>query len=137
MSYFSLLTHRCDLYDLVTRDDDGSPVTAYFKVNQKPIRCRLDVGTIRQGSRDAAWMDAVARPTDRVGTMFFLLNAPIISGMRVKMTKGPQGMFHVLGAIDEKWGYEAPHHLEMGVIEVSSLQANLDLSQIPGGSYGS
>jgi hypothetical protein len=38
--------------------------------------------------------------------------------MRIKMTRGPEGMFLIEGAVDEAWQPTRRHHLEVGVIEV-------------------
>lgn len=133
MSFKSLLSHRCNLYDLVTSDDDGSPITSYRKVNTRPIPCRLDLNFIRQG-KDQMWIEAIARPEDRTGVMFFLPDAPIRSGVRAEIIKGPKGIFQIQGAIDEAWGFNSLDHYECGVIEVSTLQMRAPLTQ--GGDDG-
>lgn len=131
MSFRSLLVHRCDLYDLVTNDQYGSPVTSYQKITPKPIPCRLDLNFIRQG-KDAQWVAAAARPEDRMGIMFFLPSAPIQSGMRLVMARGPKGTFQIKGAIDEAWDFDSLDHYEVGVMEVSSLIARDPFVQVPG-----
>ena len=120
MSFKSLLVHRCDLYDLVSTDDSGSPIVSYKKINDTPLRCRIDLTFIRQG-KDPLWLPTVARPEDRTGVMFFLPNAPLKAGMRVKIIRGPKGFFQIKGAIDEVWGYSELSHFEVGVSEVSTL----------------
>lgn len=128
MSLRSLLSHRCDIYDLVTTDDDGSPVTSYRKINTAPIPCRLDLGFVRHG-KDQMWIEAIARPEDRTGVMFFTPEAPIRSGVRAVMLKGPKGIFQIQGAIDEAWDFDSLSHYECGVMEVSTLQMRAPLSQ--------
>lgn len=128
MSFKSLLSHRCDLYDLRTTDNDGSPITQYVKVNTKPVRCRLDLAHVRHG-KDSMWMETIARPEDRTGVMFFLPTENIKSGMRVKMLKGPRGVFSLQGALDEVFDFSDHHHYEVGVVEVSSLQYRRAQSQ--------
>lgn len=54
--------------------------------------------------------------------MFFLPNAPIKSGMRALITRGPKGVFHMQGDIGEIWDFDSLDHFECGVVEVSSLQ---------------
>lgn len=121
MSFKALLNHKCDLYGLTTTDNDGTPITGYTKVNTNPIPCRLDLNFIRQG-KDNMWLEAVARPEDRSGVMFFMPNAPIKSGLRAVMLRGPKGIFQLQGAIDEAWDFNSVSHYEAGVIEVSTLQ---------------
>lgn len=137
MSFKSLLKHRCDIYDHQTRDKDGVPLTKYFKLNDSPVKCRLDLNFIRQG-RDSRWVDVAARPQDRAGTLFIdeeILSRhgiQIKSGMRISMVRGPKGTFQMQGAIDEAWGESDLHHYEIGVIEVSTLSKRSDLVQTPG-----
>lgn len=131
MSFLGLLNHRCDLYDLVTVDHDGSPITSYQKINTRPIKCRLDLSFVRQG-KDQQWLGTVARPSDRTGTMFLDPKAPIKSGIRCVMIKGPTGIFQIQGAIDEAWDYNSRHHYEVGVVEVSTLQMRYPVIQVPG-----
>lgn len=120
MSFESLLAHRCDLYDQMSVDNDGSPVTKYVKVNDRPVPCRLDLSLVRAG-KDSQWMPAAGKPTDRTGILFLKTDAPIKSGMRIAMRKGPQGTFQIQGALDEIYGFVESHHLEVGVSEVPSL----------------
>ena len=135
MSYRALLVHRCDLYDLRTTDNDGSPVTTYQKVNAAPIRCRLDLNFIRQ-AKDPMWTATIATPEDRFGVMFFMPEEKIQAGMRVVMLKGPGGTFQLKGAIDEAWDSNSLDHLEVGVAEVSTLQWRAPVSQTPGDNFG-
>lgn len=134
MSFLALLAHRCDVYDLSTVSDDGSPITTYRKINDKPVRCRLDLNFTRQG-KDTLWMSTAATPEDRMGVMFFLPGAPIKSGVRLKMLKGPAGIFQIKGSIDEAWGFDKIDHLEAGVGEVASLQWRAPISQNPGEGF--
>lgn len=131
MSFQALLSHRCDIYDLVSNDNDGSPITSYQKINDRPVPCRLDLQFSRQG-KDSLWMGTAARTEDRMGVMFFNLNAPIKVGVRVVMLKGPEGSFQLKGSIDEAMGFKKPSHLEVGVMEVSTLQWRAPLAQVPG-----
>lgn len=131
MSLKSLMSHRCDLYDLVSTDNDGSPVTRYQKVNPKPVRCRIDLTFTRPG-KDSLWMGTAARVEDRMGVMFFMLDTPIKAGMRIVMTRGPEGIFQLKGSIDPVAGFVKGSHLEVGVMEVSTLQWREPVSQTPG-----
>lgn len=128
MSFKSLLNHRCDLYDLRTTDNDGSPVTQYVKVNERPVHCRLDLNFVRHG-KDSMWLETIARPEDRTGVMIFGPKEKIKAGMRVKMLKGPTGVFSLQGALDEAFDFDSLHHYEVGVVEVSSLQYRRSQSQ--------
>ena len=121
MSFKGLLNHRCDIYDLVTSDDSGSPITSYMKINDKPVRCRLDLTFTRPG-KDSNWMVAADRPDDRLGVMFLGKDAPIKVGVRIVMLRGPQGAFQIKSGIDEIWDYDSFSHYEVGVAEISSLQ---------------
>lgn len=132
MSYRSLLVHRCDLYDIVTEDSDGSPVTVTKKITKKPIPCRVDLSFLRSG-KDQLWLPSVAKPDDRTGVMFFLANAPIQVGMRAVMTHGPKGTFQLRGSIDEVWDFNSLDHLEVGVAEVATLQWRENRAQVPDG----
>lgn len=131
MSFKSMLVHRCDLYTLKTMDNDGSPVTSFFKVNTTPLRCRVDLNFVRQG-KDQMWLPSVGRPQDRTGVMFFLPNAPIKAGMRAKIVRGPKGIFEFKGAIDEAWDFDSIDHIEVGVSEVSTLTFRETQSQVGG-----
>lgn len=122
MSYYSLCIHRCDFYALTPYDNDGMTGAEWTKVNTSPVRCRLDLNYLR-GSRDLLWVEAANKPTDRAGTLFLLPDAPVQSGVRVVMTKGPKGTFTIQGSIDEAWGREKVDHLEVGVLETSPLEA--------------
>lgn len=131
MSFRALLSHTCDLYDLRSSDDDGSPIVSYQKINDKPIPCRLDPMLVRAG-KDQTWLASVARVEDRTGVMFFLPNAPLKSGLRISMVKGPPGAFEIKGALDEIWDFDSLHHYEVGVTEVSTLQWRAPKNQTPG-----
>lgn len=120
MSFKSLLSHRCDFYDQVTLNNDGSPITKYVKVNDRPVRCRLDLVYVRSG-KDSQWMPTAAHSTDRTGVLFLPTGIEFRSGMRIHMTRGPEGAFQIQGAIDDIYGYTDPHHIEVGVLEVPSL----------------
>lgn len=122
MSFFSNLIHRCDLYESRITDNDGSPVARYVKVNDLPIRCRIDLNFVRQG-KDSLWNATAARPDDRTGVMFFLPNQTLRDGMRAEIVRGPSGIFQFKGAIDEAWDHRRLHHFEVGVVEVSTLQS--------------
>lgn len=132
MSYKTLLSHRCDLYDIVSTDNDGSPLASYQKINDRPIRCRVDLSFSRPG-KDSLWMGTAARVEDRMGVMFFMLDAPLKAGMRAVMTKGPvEGVFQLKGSIDVVAGFNTGSHIEVGVMEVSTLQFRAPHSQATG-----
>lgn len=114
MSYKSMLQHRCNVLGLVELE---TGVT--WEVKSENIRCFLDLNFIRRG-KDPMWTPEAGRPADRSGVLFLLGDAPIKSGDRILMTKGPSGMFSIEGAIDEAWQPFAKHHIEVGVLEVAT-----------------
>lgn len=130
MSFRAMLVHRCDLYDIVTEDEDGSPITRTKKINTAPIPCRLDLNFLRS-NKDHLWLASVSKPDDRTGVLFLLPDTKVQVGMRIVMTKGPKGTFQLRGSIDEAWDFDSLSHLEVGVAEVSTLQWREDRSQIP------
>lgn len=66
------------------------------------------------------WTPEAGRVSDRSGVAFFAPTQIVKSGMRVKMTTGPSGVFLIEGAVDEVWRPTSKHHLEVGVVEVPS-----------------
>ena len=118
MSYRSLLKHRCTIIELTMTATDGSPVSTWT-TKAEDIRCFLDLGFIRRG-KDPIWTPEAGRPADRSGVIFLGGDAPITSGDRIIMTKGPSGTFEVQGAFDEAWRPSSRHHIEIGVIEVAT-----------------
>lgn len=128
MARLSNYRMTCDFYTLKRIDDDGSPITSYVKVNDKPIPCNLDL-SLNRGAKDSLWVATVARPTDRTGVLFVSGSAkfPPKVGYRVKMVNGPAGVFHIQGTVDEAWGATLSHY-EAGVVEVSSLQYRGDMT---------
>ena len=133
MSYRAMLVHTCDLYDIVTEVEDGSPITRTKKINTKPIPCRLDLNFLRTG-KDQLWLNSVGKPDDRTGVLFLMPNAPVQVGMRAVMVRGPKGTFQLRGSIDEAWDFDSLDHLEVGVVEVSTLQWREERSQVPAGT---
>jgi len=117
------LKHRCHVLRLVETNQDGSPVHAWEQVTETPIRCFLDLTFIRHG-KDPHWTPEAGRAADRNGVWFGLNDAPVRPGDRVKMTKGPTGVFEVDGAYDEAWRPTELHHIEVGVKEVPPVRAN-------------
>lgn len=116
MTYSSLLAHRCDLVELKESFVNGVPQSNWTTVKTN-VRCFLDLGFIRKG-KDPIWTPEAGRVSDRSGVLFLDGKAPVQSGMRVKMTKGPTGTFLVEGAVDEAWRPTSKHHIEVGVVEV-------------------
>lgn len=116
MSYGTLLAHRCTLMEQKTSFVNGIPTSQYVAVKTN-VKCFLDLNFIRKG-KDPMWTPEAGRPADRSGVLFLAGNAPAKSGMRVKMTRGPEGTFLIEGALDEAWRPKNRHHLEIGVVEV-------------------
>lgn len=119
-----MLKHRCNVLRLNQEASSGSPVYGYQPLlgsDGQPLvlRCFLDLNFIRQG-KDPQWTAEAGRPMDRTGVWFGLAGAPIKSGDRIKMVKGPTGTFEVQGAIDPAWTPSEEHHVEVGVQEVAS-----------------
>lgn len=131
MSYRSMLKQRCTILELVETIDDGAPNVAW-QVKAENVPCLLDLNFIRKG-KDPMWTPEGGRPADRSGVIFFLGDAPIQSGDRILMTKGPAGTFSTEGAFDEAWTPKGRHHIEIGVLEVASQRARGAYSQ-QGGS---
>lgn len=116
MSYSALLKHRCSLLELTETFVDGIPTMTWTEVATN-LRCFLDLNFIRRG-KDPMWTPEAGRPSDRSGVLFVMGKAPVKSGQRVKMTKGPVGTFLIEGAVDEAWVPTSMHHIEVGVVEV-------------------
>lgn len=116
MSLKSMLRHRGDLMLLEEGFVNGTPVHQWTVV-KKNVRCFVDLNFVRLG-KDPTWTPEAGRPTKRSGVGFFLSSAPLVPGMRVRMTKGPKGTFAIGGAVDEAWKPERLHHLEVGLEEV-------------------
>jgi len=117
MSYKSLLVHRCDVLRLDPTNEDGAARYSYVKV-ASDVRCRLDLSFLRPG-RDQGWTPEAGRATDRSGVAFFLTGTNILPGDRIKMRKGPTGLFLLEGTLDEVQDGTKFHHLEVGVTEVA------------------
>lgn len=118
MSYSGLLKHRATLLELREDFVKGVPVTDWAEVATN-VHCFLDLNFLRRG-KDPMWTAEAGRPTDRNGVLFVKGNAPVKSGMRVRMTFGPSGTFLIEGAVDEAWRPTKRHHIELGVTEVPS-----------------
>lgn len=118
MTYSMLLQHRCELIELKESFVAGVPQSNWTTVATN-IRCFLDLNFIRKG-KDPIWTPEAGRSADRSGVLFLDAKAPIQSGMRVRVTKGPSGTFLIEGAIDPAWRPQALHHYEVGVTEVPS-----------------
>lgn len=116
MSYAALLKHRCSLLELNETFLNGVPSSTWVEVATN-VKCFLDLNFIRRG-KDPMWTPEAGRPSDRSGVLFLPGTAPVKSGMRVKMVKGPTGTFLIEGAVDEAWQPTRRHHLEIGVVEV-------------------
>lgn len=115
MSFLGLMKHRCDIYDLNKVVVDGAMETQFVRV-AKDVRCYLDLSFIRKG-KDPMWTPEAGRPADRSGVLFLASTGGIKSGQRIEMTRGPEGQFEILGAIDLIYRRDRPHHYEVGVIE--------------------
>lgn len=127
MSFRALLKHRCNVLRLTQTSVDGSPQHVWNGLtddagNPLVLRCFLDLDYLRKG-KDEYWVAEAGRPQDRTGVWFGLPDAPIKSGDRIAMIKGPTGTFEIQGAIDEAWQPAQRHHLEIGVIEVAASRA--------------
>lgn len=94
------------------------PVQMWAVVSQG-VRCFLDLNFIRRG-KDPLWTPEAGRPSDRSGVLFVEASANVKSGDRLRMTRGPHGVFQVEGAVDEAWTPTRMHHLELGVVEVGA-----------------
>lgn len=116
MSYKSMLKQRCTLLELTETFVNGIPTSDWAEVATN-VKCLMDLNFIRKG-KDPMWTPEAGRPGDRSGVCFLDPSAPIRSGMRIKMTKGPTGTFLIEGAVDEAWRPTDRHHFEVGVIEV-------------------
>jgi hypothetical protein len=123
MAFNTLLKQRCKLLELNETNVDGLVSHVWTVVTGgENVRCFLDLNYIRKG-KDPIWTPEAGRATDRTGVLFLAPNAPVKSGHRVEMLKGPLGTFSVEGAVDEAWTPKKLHHLEVGVQEVGSVLA--------------
>jgi hypothetical protein len=120
MSYRSLLKHRCTLLEMHEVLVGGLAGANWVEVSTD-VRCFIDLNFIRRG-RDPVWTSESGRPSERHGVLFLhpSVNGIVKSGMRVKMTLGPSGVFQIEGAVDQAWTPRRLHHLECGVEEVGS-----------------
>lgn len=116
MSYTLMLRHRCNVLELGETVTDGMPTFGWTIVAEN-VRCFLDLNFIRQG-KDPIWTPEAGRAEDRSGVLFIAPKAPIKTGNRVAMLRGPSGVFEIQGAIDEAWTPTKLHHLEVGVKEI-------------------
>lgn len=116
MSYGAMLKHRCSLMELQSTFVDGVPRTTWVAV-ATGVSCFLDLNFLRRG-KDPMWTPDAGRVMDRSGVLFVKGTAPVKSGQRVVMTKGPSGTFLIEGAVDEVWRPSSKHHIEVGVTEV-------------------
>lgn len=116
MSYAGMLKHRCSLQTLSSTFVDGVPRTAWVDVATS-VPCFLDLDYLRRG-KDPMWTPETGRARDRAGVLFLKGTAPVKSGQRIVMSKGPSGTFLIEGAVDEAWRPSSKHHIEVGVTEV-------------------
>lgn len=125
MSFNSMLAHRCTLYDSVESSSAGSSTYSWVAV-ATDVPCFIDLNFLRKG-KDMMWVEAAGRPQDRTGVIFFKGSENRVkSGQRIDITKGPNGMFSIEGALDEAWTPRKRHHLEFGVIEVATVIKRAD-----------
>lgn len=119
MSYRSLLKHRCSLLEL-HEVLVGQLAGASWDPVMEGLRCFLDLRPL--SSRDALWTMESGRPSEAQGVLFLdaLANGVVRSGMRVKITRGPAGIYQITGAIEEAWTPRRLHHMECGVEEVGN-----------------
>lgn len=117
MSYRGLLAHRVTIKRSETTIVDGVESFGWVTV-ASGVPCRMDLQFIRSG-RDPQWTPEAGRMEDRTGVGFFLADAPVRTGDRVIVTRGPSGTFLLEGSIDEVQGrHGRTHHIEVGVKEV-------------------
>ena len=117
MSYRALMKHRVTVLRLQETFVGGLPVHQWTEV-ATGVRCFLDLNFVRLG-KDPTWTPEAGRPTDRSGVGFFLGDAPIKNGDRIKVTRGPSGTFALEAAVDEAWQPTRKHHLEVSIKEVA------------------
>ena len=115
MSFLGLMKHRCDIYDLNKTAVDGALELQFVRIATN-VKCYLDLAFIRKG-KDPMWTPEAGRPSDRSGVLFMLPAVEIKSGQRIEMTRGPDGQFEILGAIDLLYRGDKAHHYEIGVTE--------------------
>jgi hypothetical protein len=127
MSLNSMLAHRCTIIRTVESNEDGALIYQWQPIATN-VRLFLDLNFVRMG-KDSLWVEAAGRPKDRSGVAFFQGTAPIKSGDRIEMTRGPEGTFSIEGALDEAWKPTRKHHLEIGVLEVATSLSRPEYSK--------
>ena len=119
MSYVGLLTQRCDVLRLNASNTDGAASYSWVVVASS-IRVRTDLSYIRPTDPNLGWIPEAGRPDDRVGTAFFLPDAIVRPGDRIRITRGPTGTFEVKGSLDTVIGRQGyTHHIEARIEEVA------------------
>lgn len=131
MSFRSMLRHRCQILTLEETMENGSPVVDWVPISHpvehplsgQPIeyRCFMDLTFQRRG-KDPQWTPEAGRPADRQGVFFALGDIPMRAGDRIKMTRGPSGIYETTGSFDEAVTPHKRHHIEVGVSEVAAMR---------------
>lgn len=120
MSFRGMLKQRCKILRLQETQIDGLVQMTWSTVTGGDnVRCFLDLNYIRKG-KDPIWTPEAGRATDRTGVLFLEPTAPLKSGDRIEVLKGPKGVFSIEGAVDQSWTPNKNHHLEVGVQEVGN-----------------
>ncbi len=125
MSYNGMLKHRGVIYRLQEAEVNGYS-TMTWVAQTGTIACFLDLNFLRPG-KDPGWTPEAGRVEVRAGVMFTKARDGVRSGDRIKMVKGPTGVFQVDGAVDEAWRPTSHHRNELSVKEV----AQTTLGQVP------
>lgn len=119
MSYVSMMTHRCNLMELIDTVVNGfSTETWAIVTNGSNVRCFLDLNFRRKDKDAPLWTPEAGRSADRAGVLFVDPSAPLAAGQRLLMLHGPSGVFVVGDVIDEAWTPRRLHHLEVSVTEI-------------------
>jgi hypothetical protein len=117
MSFNGMLKHRGQPYRLVETQVNGYSAMSWVALAES-VPCFLDLNFLRPG-KDPAWTPEAGRPSKRSGVLFVKSSAGLVPGDRVKMLRGPSGVFQVNGAVDEAWRPTSHHHSELSVEEVA------------------
>lgn len=120
MSYSNLLRDRAIIERPTIDLSTGSAVTTYQPIGDKALKCHLDLQLIRNG-RDPIWTpeSSDTTPELRSGVAFFLKNADVQDGDRIRWTKGGTGLFEVKRGTDMIRRPGQDHHLEVWISEIA------------------
>jgi hypothetical protein len=118
MSYEALLVHRATLLRLQESNVDGALASTWQPI-RTALALRIDLSFSRRG-KDPDWIAQAGRPSDRTGVAFFPKGSDVRPGDRIRVTKGPAGVFELQGSKDHVQGHLGDeHHIEVGVQEVA------------------